>query len=110
MLDVGPMGRCLRKDRDMVYVFVEHKIGEWSEFENIFRSDMARRRRLGCKGGRVFRSPDDPSLVHVVFEWSDLDGARTFASGLETHEAMEWATSGIWSIVNVVEDVLEIES
>lgn len=94
----------------MAYVFVEHKIGEWSEFENIFRSDMERRKRLGSKGGRVFRSPDDPSLVYVVFEWSNLDGAREFMGGLETHEAMKWATSGIWSIVNVLDDVLETEA
>lgn len=94
----------------MAYVFVEHKIGDWSEFENIFQSDMGRRRKLGCKGGKVFRNPDDPSNVFVVFEWSDLDSARKFAVGLETHEAMEWATSGIWSMVNVVEEVLEIEA
>lgn len=94
----------------MAYVFVEHKIGEWSEFEGIFRADEARRRKLGSKGGKVFRSPDDPSMVFVVFEWSDLDGARKFANGLETHEAMEWATSGIWSMVNVVEEMLDVDA
>ena len=94
----------------MAYVFVEHKIGEWLEFENIFRADTARRQKLGSKGCRVFRNPDDPSNVFVVFEWGDLDGARQFATGLEAHEAREWATSGIWSIVNVAEQVLEMEA
>jgi hypothetical protein len=54
--------------------------------------------------------PDDPSNVFVVFEWSDLDGARRFATGLETHEAAEWATLGIWSLANVTEEVLEFEA
>jgi hypothetical protein len=94
----------------MAYVLVEHKIGEWSEFENIFRSDMARRKKLGSKGGKVLRNPDDPTNVYVIFEWDDLEGARKFATGLETHEAMEWATSGIWSMVSVVENVLEIDA
>jgi hypothetical protein len=94
----------------MAYVFVEHKIGEWSEFEDIFRADAGRRRKLGSKGGRIFRNPDDPSNVFVVFEWSDLDGARRFATGLETHEAAEWATLGIWSLANVTEEVLEFEA
>ena len=94
----------------MAYVFIEHKIGEWSEFENIFRADAARRRRLGSKGGKVFRSPDDPSNVYIVLEWDDLEGARKFATGLETHEAMEWATSGIWSMVSVVENVIEVDA
>jgi heme-degrading monooxygenase HmoA len=94
----------------MAYVFVEHKIGEWSDFEGIFRSDASRRRKLGSKGGRVFRNPDDPSDVFVVFEWADLDGAREFAAGLEAHEAAEWATSGIWSIVRVVEEVVTVDA
>ena len=65
---------------------------------------------MGSKGGRVFRNPDDPSNVYVLFEWADLEGARKFATGLETHEAMEWATSGIWSMVNVVEEVIAIDA
>ncbi len=107
---MSPEDRRIGKDRDMAHVLVEHKIGEWSEFENIFKADAARRRRLGSKNGKVFRSPDDPSSVFVVFEWNDLEGARKFATGLETHEAMEWATSGIWSRVHVVEDVLEVDA
>ena len=94
----------------MAQVIVEHKIAEWSDFEDVFRADAARRRKLGSRGGKVFRSPDDPSYVLVVFEWNDLDAARSFAVGLENHEAAEWATSGIWSMVNVAEQVLETDA
>ena len=46
----------------------------------------------------------------MVFEWSDTEGAKKFAQGLETHEAMEWATSGTWSRINVVEELFEVDA
>jgi heme-degrading monooxygenase HmoA len=94
----------------MAHVLVQHKIGKWSEFEGIFRSDGERRKMLGCKGGSVFRNTEDPENVFILFEWSDIEGAHKFADGLETHEAMKWATSGIWSKVDVIERVLEVDA
>jgi hypothetical protein len=93
----------------MAYVIVEHKIGKWSEFEGIFKGDVDRRKALGSLGGTVYRSADDPTNLFVVFKWKDAEGARKFVEGLETHEAMEWATSGIWSRVRVVDEALEVE-
>jgi hypothetical protein len=94
----------------MAYVHVQHKIGKWSEFERIFRDDGERRRRLGSKGGKVFRSTVDPENIFVVFEWDTFEGAEKFAVGLETHEAMKWATSGIWSRVYVTEELFEVDA
>lgn len=94
----------------MAYVMVQHKISKWSEFESIFRDDSERRRRLGSKGGKVFRNVDDSENIFVVFEWEDLEGARKFVDGLETHEAMKWATSGIWSRVYVTEEILDVDA
>lgn len=94
----------------MTYVLVQHKIGKWSEFESIFKDDAERRRRLGSKGGKLLRNVNDPQNLFVVFEWDDVEGAKKFAEGLETHEAMEWATSGIWSRVYVAEEVYEVEA
>jgi hypothetical protein len=53
---------------------------------------------------------DDPENIFVVFEWNDVPGARKFVDGLETHEAMEWATSGIWSRVYVTEELFEVDA
>jgi heme-degrading monooxygenase HmoA len=94
----------------MAYVLVQHKIGKWSEFEGIFRDDGARRKMLGSKGGKVFRNVKDPENIFVVFEWGDVEGAQKFADGLETHEAMEWATSGIWSHVYVTEELFDVDA
>lgn len=94
----------------MVQVIVEHKIADWEYFVNIFKDDGERRRSLGSKGGRLYRNVHDPDNLFVVFEWNDIEGARKFVDGLETHEAMEWATAGIWSRLHIVEDVLEVDA
>jgi hypothetical protein len=94
----------------MAYVIIEHKIGKWAEFEGIFLGDAVRRKALGSVGGKVFRNTEDPANVFVVLEWKDVEGAHKFVDGLETHEAMEWATSGIWSRVRVVEEAFTVEA
>lgn len=94
----------------MAHVLVQHKIGKWKEFEGIFRNDEKRRQTLGSKGGKVFRDVHDPESIFVMFEWDSVEHAQKFVDGLETHEAMKWATSGIWSRVHVVEEVFKAEA
>jgi heme-degrading monooxygenase HmoA len=94
----------------MAYILVQHKIGKWAEFEAIFKDEETRRRMLGSKSGAVFRSVDDPQSIFSIHEWDSLEGAKKFVDGLETHEAMEWASSGISSQVYIIEKVLGTEA
>jgi heme-degrading monooxygenase HmoA len=61
-------------------------------------------------GGTVFRNAKDPENIFVVFEWDSLEHAQKFVDGLETHEAMEWATSGIWSHVYLTEELFKVDA
>lgn len=79
----------------MAYVLIEHRVGDFDKFREVFQGDEARRRRLGCKGGLVYRVADDPGNVIVVLEWDSLQAARDFAGSLELEEALEWASSDI---------------
>ena len=94
----------------MAQVLIQHKIGKWSEFENIFRGDGERRKVMGSVGAKVFVNVTDPENVFITIEFKDVAGAKKFAEGLETHEAMKWATSGMWSRVYVVEESFEVEA
>lgn len=79
----------------MAYVLIEHRVGDFDRFRQVFEGDQARREGLGCTGGVVYRVADDPGNVIVVLEWATLQAARDFAGSLEFEEAMEWARSGI---------------
>lgn len=86
----------------MVYVVIEHKVENWSDFERLFKRDSDRRRTLGGRGAKVFRPADDPRMALIVFEWTGPDSARKFAA--------EWEATLPGSRVWVAESVLELEA
>ncbi len=79
----------------MAWVLIEHRVGDFETFREIFVGDAARRARLGCTGGLVYRVADDPGNVVVLLEWESVEAAREFAGSLELEEALEWAVSRI---------------
>jgi heme-degrading monooxygenase HmoA len=79
----------------MAYVLIEHRVGDFEIFREVYLDDAERRERLGCKGGLVFRVADDPNEVIVMLEWETVEGARDFAGSLELEQAMEWSTSNV---------------
>jgi uncharacterized protein (DUF1330 family) len=79
----------------MAYVLIEHRVGDFETFRNVYLEDAARRGRLGSRGGRVFRVADDPGNVIVMLEWDSVEHARDFAGSLELEQAMEWSTSDV---------------
>ncbi len=95
----------------MTYVLLQHRVESYEEFRDIYDSDMPHRRRRGCKGARLFRAVDDPSLMVMLMKWEDVESARRFADGYELHEAMKWASvvGDQWRI-DVLEEIEETES
>ena len=79
----------------MAYVLIEHRVGDFETFKEVYLDDAERRERLGCKGGLVFRVADDPNEIIVMLEWETVEGARDFAGSLELEQAMEWSTSNV---------------
>jgi heme-degrading monooxygenase HmoA len=79
----------------MAYVLIEHRVGDFETFRQVFLDDAERRARLGSRGGVVYRVADDPGNVIVVLEWDTLEQAREFAGSLELEQALEWASSAV---------------
>jgi hypothetical protein len=91
----------------MAYVLLQHRVANYQEFKPIYDADAPHRQRRGSKGGRLFRSADDPTALFMLFEWDDPGKAHTFADGYELHEAMKWASVvGEWKI-DVLEEIEE---
>ena len=92
----------------MAYVLIEHRVGDFEMFKQVYLDDAERRARLGSKGGLVFRVADDPRNVVVLLEWESVEGAREFAGSLELEQAMEWSTSNVSTPrVTVLEEALD---
>ncbi len=94
----------------MAYVLIQHSVAKYERFEVVFKDDEARRRRLGSRGGRLFRSIDDPNSIFALFEWDTAENARRFAESYELREAVEWATDSTPPRVKVLEEFMETEA
>jgi hypothetical protein len=62
------------------------KIEDFDRFWKVYSTKGAEKRKQhGSKGSMVFRDPDDPNRVLVVFDW-DEEGYKQFVSDPEMPE------------------------
>jgi hypothetical protein len=74
----------------MAYVLIEHLVGDYETFKQVYLDDSARRRRSGSRGGKVYRAADDPNDIIIILEWDSAERAHEFARSLELDQAREW--------------------
>ena len=80
----------------MAFVLIEHRVGDFEKFKQVFQGDALRREGLGCpEAAVVYRVADDPGNLIVILEWDTVEDARRFAGSLELEEALDWAGSGV---------------
>jgi heme-degrading monooxygenase HmoA len=75
----------------MPYLLVRHKVGDYESWKPVFDEHGTVREQSGSKGGRLFRNADDPNETVMLFEWDNLDNARTFAQSQDLRETMQRA-------------------
>lgn len=63
----------------MPVMLIRHKVADYGAWKPLFDEHGTTRRANGSRGGRLFRSADDPNEVVVLLEWDDLERARFFA-------------------------------
>lgn len=74
----------------MPYLLVQHSVDDYEKWKTVF-DEKADRQAAGSRGGQIFRSADDPSLVTVLLEWDDLANARAFSGSDKLREDMQRA-------------------
>lgn len=73
----------------MAHLLVRNTVEDYAKWKPAFDSHSEMRKAAGSKGGRFFRSAEDPNDVLVLIEWDDVDKARAFADSRELREAMQ---------------------
>jgi heme-degrading monooxygenase HmoA len=72
----------------MPYLTIRHKVQNYESWKVVFDEHATVRKAQGCKGGKLYRSSQDPSEVVIVFEWDDLKKAKAFTQSGDLRETM----------------------
>ena len=62
----------------MTNLLVHHKVEDYNKWKPFFDEHSSFRAQMGSRGGRVFRSADDPNDLFILFEWDNMDNAKKF--------------------------------
>ena len=79
----------------MALLIINHMVGDYETFKQVFLDDQERRRRLGIEERPRVPGRGDPNDIRVVLEFETREQAREHAQGLELHEAIKWATGNV---------------
>ncbi len=75
----------------MSYMFIKHKVKDYSAWKTAFDEFIDTRRASGEKGFQIMHPEDDSNNLHLLFEWDNLDNARAFMANPILKETMEKA-------------------
>jgi hypothetical protein len=104
-------GGAVEGGRIMALLIINHVVGDYETFKEVFLDDEERRRRLGSKSARVYNVDGDPNNIRVVLEFETAKQAREHAEGLELHEAIKWATGNVsMPAFEVLEPLMDTEA
>ena len=75
---------------EMAWVLVRHQVADYDRWRPVFDGPgTILRGDGGCRGGHVFRTPDDPNDIVVLLEWDSPETLRQFMASPELKEAMQ---------------------
>jgi heme-degrading monooxygenase HmoA len=73
----------------MAHILVHHKVEDYSKWKLVFDAHGLFRSENGSKGGKVFRSADNPNDVFVLLEWESMGSLQKFSQSESLKEAMQ---------------------
>jgi len=75
----------------MSQLLVIHTVEDYEKWKKVFDEDGSRRKSGGSKGGRLYRSADNPNQMIFLSDWESAEQAHQFTSSPGLREAMERA-------------------
>lgn len=73
----------------MATTIVRHSVADYDTWKAGYDEAASLRTDNGVRSARVFRDPQDPSIVCVTHEFDSVDAAAAFVSLPELAEAMQ---------------------
>jgi len=84
----------------MAHMLVRHKVADFDKWKSVYEDHRSAREAAGLKDLQLWRNEGDPSEVILLFEVSDVEKAKAFASSPDAKEKM--AAAGVQDLPDVV--------
>lgn len=73
----------------MVHVLFHIKVEDYNKWKPLFDEHATARSQSGSKGGKVFRSANNPNEIFILLEWDNLENAKKFSQSDKLKEVMK---------------------
>lgn len=73
----------------MAHILVHHKVEDYSKWKQKFDEHASFRAATGSRGGKVYRSANDPNDLFVLLEWDNAENLQKFAQSDSLKDAMQ---------------------
>ena len=73
----------------MAYLLIKGSVKDYGAWKPVFDSLSDFRKRTGEKSHQILRQDDGDNNVVILFEWDNLDNARSYAASPELKDAMQ---------------------
>ena len=73
----------------MAHLLIHHTVEDYSKWKPVFDAHSYARSETGSKGGKVFRSVNNPNELFVLLEWDSVENAQKFAFSINIKEVMK---------------------
>ena len=75
----------------MSLIMLSHKVADFDKWLEAFNAHLAMRQEAGLSGERVFHTADDPNMVHILMNVSDMDKFNAFTQSDDLKQIMQKA-------------------
>lgn len=75
----------------MAHIILHFKVEDYNKWKPVFDEYASFRSENGSKGGKIYRSADNPNEIFTLFDWDSAENAQKFAQSSALKEAMQKA-------------------
>ena len=75
----------------MIQVLVHHQVTDYQNWRAVFDSALDFRHAGGERACRVFRTAGNPNDLTLLFDWENMEKAKSYMNSDELHKKMKQA-------------------
>ena len=73
----------------MIQVLTRFEVADFAKWQAVFKVGESMRMAAGSKASHVLQDADNPKIVSVITEWTDLESAKKFSRSAELRQSQQ---------------------